>query len=132
MNPTPSATANKSKHLSSPIYPAAPQTPNTANAPHPRRSSAETPSQRARRAAVGRPSGNVAGPLRGVPLFGDPQLPDRDSLAFVAVPAQAGDGDPGDACVRQVLLEDVIVKRRCDRQNGRERGWPRLGWGGIR
>ena len=55
--------------------------------------------------------------------FGEAQLPDWDSLAFVAVPAQAGDGDPGDACVRQVLLEDVIVKRRCDRQNGRERGW---------
>jgi len=42
--------------------------------------------------------------------FGDAQLPDRDSFAFVAVPAQAGDGDSGDACVRQVLLEDAIVK----------------------
>jgi hypothetical protein len=45
-------------------------------------------------------------------LFGDAQLCDRDSLAFVAMPAQAGDGDPGDACVREVLLEDVIVKRK--------------------
>ncbi len=45
-------------------------------------------------------------------MFGDAQLPDWDSLAFVAVPAQAGDGDPGDARVRQVLLEDVIVKRK--------------------
>ena len=45
-------------------------------------------------------------------LFGDPQLPNRDSLAFVAMPGQAGDGDPGDACVREVLLEDAIVKRK--------------------
>ena len=44
--------------------------------------------------------------------FGDPQLPDWDSLAFVAMPAQAGDGDAGDACVREVLLEDAIVKRK--------------------
>jgi hypothetical protein len=43
-------------------------------------------------------------------LFGEAQLGDRDPLAFVAMPAQAGDGDPGDACVRQVLLEDAIVK----------------------
>jgi hypothetical protein len=48
----------------------------------------------------------------GSPLFGDPQLRDWDSLAFVTVPAQAGDGDPGDARVREVLLEDVIVKRK--------------------
>jgi hypothetical protein len=41
--------------------------------------------------------------------FGDAQLPNRDSLAFVAVPAQAGYGDPGDARVRQVLWG-------CDRQ----------------
>ena len=45
-------------------------------------------------------------------MFGDAQLGDRDSLAFVAVPAQAGDGDSGDACVAQVLLEDAIVKRK--------------------
>ena len=44
--------------------------------------------------------------------FGEAQLPDWDSLAFVAVPAQAGDGDSGDACVAQVLLEDAIVKRK--------------------
>ena len=43
-------------------------------------------------------------------LFGEAQLGDWDALAFVAVPAQAGDGDPGDARVRQVLLEDAIVK----------------------
>ena len=43
-------------------------------------------------------------------LFGEAQLPDRNPLAFVAMPAQAGDGDPGDARVRQVLLEDAIVK----------------------
>jgi len=43
-------------------------------------------------------------------LFGDPQLPDWNPLAFVAVPAQTGDGDSGDACVAQVLLEDAIVK----------------------
>ena len=43
-------------------------------------------------------------------LFGEAQLPNWNPLAFVAVPSQAGDGDPGDACVRQVLLEDVLVK----------------------
>ena len=45
-------------------------------------------------------------------LFGEAQLPNWNPLAFVAVPSQAGDGDPGDACVREVLLEDVIVKRK--------------------
>ena len=35
--------------------------------------------------------------------FGEAQLGDRNSLAFVALAAQAGDGDPGDARVRQVL-----------------------------
>jgi hypothetical protein len=42
--------------------------------------------------------------------FGDAQLPDWNPLAFVAMPAQAGDRDPGNARVRQVLLKDVIVK----------------------
>jgi len=43
-------------------------------------------------------------------LFGEAQLPNRDSLAFVAMASQAGDRDPGDARVRQILSEDVIVK----------------------
>jgi hypothetical protein len=43
-------------------------------------------------------------------LFGEAQLPHRDSLAFVAVARQAGNGDPRDVGVREVLLEDAIVK----------------------
>ena len=43
-------------------------------------------------------------------LFGEAQLPNWDPFAFVAMPSQAGDRDPGDARVREVLLEDAIVK----------------------
>jgi len=43
-------------------------------------------------------------------LFGEAQLPDWDPLAFVAMASQAGDRDPGDARVRQVLLKDALIK----------------------
>jgi hypothetical protein len=43
-------------------------------------------------------------------LFGEAQLPNWDPLAFVAMPSQAGDRDPGDARVRQVLLKDALIK----------------------